>query len=265
MKTLVLLLSIDADCSGNYIQSTKYLISEILDQTEYDILITTNMVDSFEKSDRVFVREANLKNKDILVCRQFNYNLKHLCFENIPYTIYDCLIYLDSDVQLTGWKLNNMDAQLRQMLKEYDVIGERFECTMEDQIENYASGEKCLFQHKLKAYAGAISIPEHIISTARFPSEHALVFKSDSRVVNFAAYWNVLNSLFQDYGKEKPWGDGFEIGLSLAYAGYEKVVNLKMRNVLLFNGHKYWCSKSMAKKEGYCSSVPYKELIPWNA
>jgi len=92
MKILFTILSIEDDAKM-YLTSTKTLTQEILNQTNHDILISTNNVDFFSdiQSNRVIVRDNILKNSTLRYTNEFNYNLKHFAFENLP-TDYDCII-----------------------------------------------------------------------------------------------------------------------------------------------------------------------------
>ena len=62
MKILFTLIALEVEGNQNYLRSCLTLTDEIVEKTNYDILISTNNVDYFNKvnSSRVFVRN-NIK------------------------------------------------------------------------------------------------------------------------------------------------------------------------------------------------------------
>ena len=97
------MLSIETT-NKNYLLSAKNLTNEILKNTKHDVLISTNNTDYFNElnTDRCLVRN-NIQSSSIFKYGgEFNYNLKHHSFINIPEK-YDYIVYLDCDIKLTKW------------------------------------------------------------------------------------------------------------------------------------------------------------------
>ena len=77
------------------------------------------------------------------------------------------------------------------------------------------------------------------------PSEHFLIFKyNKEKLEKFAYKWGELNSILQNQdGGNGSWGDGFEIGISAKYAGYDNIFDLHSGDLqtqfgFIFNGNK---------------------------
>jgi len=82
-----------------YLQSAKRFVNEVLEQTNHDVLLSTNNLGFFNDviSERFFLRN-NIDESSILMYNsEFNYNLKYHAFKDIPIN-YDVIIYLDCDI-----------------------------------------------------------------------------------------------------------------------------------------------------------------------
>jgi hypothetical protein len=77
------------------------------------------------------------------------------------------------------------------------------------------------------------------------PSEHFLIFKyNKEKLETFANKWSELNGIMQSQnGGNGSWGDGFEMGISAKYAGYDNLYDLNYGDLqnhfgFFFNGNK---------------------------
>ena len=246
MKILFTILSID---SGNiiYLQSAKRLINEILTQTEHDILVSTNNLNFFEDvlSERVLLRN-NIDASCILKYgSEFNYNLKYNAFENIS-NKYDIIIYLDCDIKLDGWN-HDSENHIRNIFKNHDFGATRLNCSMIDSINEYKKTGKTLFSHKINSYKILEKYSDNDdIMSSLLPSEHFLIFKNNTdKIRKFYEKWKELNEYLQSInGEGGSWGDGFEIGISARYAGFNNPIEIDQGtwNSILgfkFNGNKF--------------------------
>jgi hypothetical protein len=129
MRKVFVLLAIDCG-SGLYLKSAKNLVEEILKQTDHDIILSTNNVQYFDdiKDGRLLVRD-NI-NKDITLSynSEFNYNLKHYAFKDIP-EHYDVVIYLDCDIKLDGW-VGTSDKYIDTIMSNYNYGACRLNCLL---------------------------------------------------------------------------------------------------------------------------------------
>ena len=87
MKILFTFLAISTGVES-YLKSSKKLISEILKNTQHDVLLTTNKVEYYNdiNNSRLIVRN-NIPNDSVFMYRgdvEFNYNLKYLSFKDLP-------------------------------------------------------------------------------------------------------------------------------------------------------------------------------------
>ena len=246
MKILFTLLSLDC---GNlmYLQSAKRLVNEVLEQTNHDVLLSTNNLGFFNDviSERFFLRN-NIDESSILMYNsEFNYNLKYHAFKDIPIN-YDVIIYLDCDIKLDSWSINS-DNLINKCMSTYDFGATRLNCLMGDSVQEYRETGRTLFSHKLHSY----KIMENYcdsddIMNSLLPSEHFLILKNDTeKVVKFYKKWEELNNYLQSIdGSGGSWGDGFEIGVSARYSGFHKTIEINqgMWDSVLgfkFNGNKY--------------------------
>jgi hypothetical protein len=246
MKILFTILSIESD-TQMYLKSAKNLTQEILNQTNHDILISTNNVDFFSdiKNDRVIIRDNIAKDSILKYNSEFNYNLKHFAFENLP-TEYDCLIYLDCDIKLGGWD-NNSELYINNIMDNYDFAATRLNCYLGFSVTELKETGTTLFKHKINSYKILENYSESDdIMNAQLPSEHFLIFKYDTEKLKiFQEKWKEMNDHLQSInGEGGSWGDGFEIGISARYAGYHKTIEVShgiWYGILkfIFNGNKF--------------------------
>jgi hypothetical protein len=222
MKILFTILSIEDDAKM-YLTSAKTLTQEILNQTNHDVLISTNNVDFFSdiQSNRVIVRDNILKDSTLNYNSVFNYNLKHFAFENLP-DGYDCLIYLDCDIKLEG-RNNNSESYIVDIMNNYDFGATRLNCYLGKSIIELNETGRTLFSHKINSY----KIQENYVESddimnSQLPSEHFLIFKYEiEKLKKFQERWKEMNDHLQSInGDGGSWGDGFEIGISARYAGF---------------------------------------------
>lgn len=245
-KILFTLISLDTG-QAFYLDAAKRLSSEILEQTPHNVLISTNNVDFFSDivSERCIVRN-NIKENSILKYNsEFNYNLKHHAFMDIP-DGYDYIIYLDCDIKLSTWT-SESDVFMGTQFTNYEFGADRLNCYLKDEVGYYLTGRPCLFKHKISSYdiLDRFTMEEDIMNS-RLPSEHFLILKNDKEKIKlFQEKWEELNEYLQSKnGVGGSWGDGFEIGISARYAGYHNLMEMSpyyWSEILgfRFNGNKY--------------------------
>jgi hypothetical protein len=245
MKILFTILSIEDDAKM-YLTSAKTLTQEILNQTNHDVLISTNNVEFFSdiQNNRVIVRDNILKDSILRYYSEFNYNTKHFAFENLPEG-YDCLIYLDCDIKLDGWN-NNSEQYINSFINKYDFGATRLNCYLGSSIKEYSETGTTLFRHKIDSYKIREKYLESDdIMNSQLPSEHFLIFKYDKDKLNkFQEKWKEMDNHLQSInGEGGSWGDGFEIGVSARYAGFHNTIEVShgiWHGTLgfIFNGNK---------------------------
>ena len=244
MRGAFTLLSIDC---GNpmYLGATSRLIDEILEQTDFDIILTTNRIDSFEDKPIERVKIRNIKYSDLVFSFDmgFNYNLKFLCFEDIP-EIYDYLIYLDGDIKLEGWGINSINL-IEQLLQSSEVIGTRFNAVLKNEYQHYLDGIGHTFSHKIHSYEIEKYELNDDIFESRLPSEHFLILKNIPSKMNiFANHWKDMNYYLQSKnGMGGSHCDAFEIGISLRKASFNDIHDMSYGTSVVdlgfkFNGNK---------------------------
>lgn len=250
MKILFTTLAIDTNIVGQqfYLKSAKKLASEILDKTNHDIMISTNHLSFFKdmsSNNRCIIRNNIEQNSVLSFNTEFNFNLKHHSFKDIP-VYYDYIIYVDCDIKLDHWT-GESDAFMDNIMSEYDYGADRLNCVLEQQIHEFQITGSALFKHKIESYEilSKYSLEDDILQ-ARLPSEHIFILKNIPNKINkFQQKWSELNSFLQSKkGSGGAWGDGFEIGISARYAGLNKFFNLSTfywQDTLgfQFNGNKY--------------------------
>jgi hypothetical protein len=246
MKVLFTIVSIDC---GNemYLNAAKNLIIEILNQTNYDVLLSTNNIEYYSSisDDRLFIRNNIESNSVFRFGPDFNYNLKHHAFKDIPQK-YDYLIYLDCDIKLEGWSNNSVDF-LNNIISNYDFAATRLNCVLLDEINYYLKDGNALFKHKIEAYNILNTYDlSHDIMNSKLPSEHFLILKNNpEKIIKFQKKWKELNDYLQSINCNScAWGDGFEIGISARYAELNNTLEINQGDwsELLgfkFNGNKY--------------------------
>lgn len=228
MKILFTLLSIEQK-NQNYLISAKNLTKNILDETNHDVLISTNNIDFFSDilSDRVSVRN-NISETSILnYGDEFNYNLKYHAFLDLPED-YDVIVYLDCDVKLDGWKIES-DEYISNIMQEHNFGADRLNCVLSHEISYFLQKTGGVFGHKIQSY----EIIENYLESddvlnAQLPSEHFLILKNTpDKIGVFAKEWKTLNEFLQNKnGLGGSWGDGFEIGISARKAGFTETFNI---------------------------------------
>ena len=228
MKILFTLLSIKCD-NNDYLESAKKLINEILIQTTHDVLLTTNDLNYFSdiNNKRFIIRDNIKKDEKLKFEYDFNYNLKHYAFKNIPVT-YDFIIYLDCDIKLDGWTLKS-EKILEEIMYNKDFGATRLNCTLLDNVLELKQKNETLFKHKIISYniLNNYSINDDIMFS-NLPSEHFLIFSNYINKLDlFQSKWEEMNDyLISINGEGGVWGDGFEIGISARYAGFKNIIEI---------------------------------------
>jgi hypothetical protein len=268
MKILFTLLSIDVG-QTLYLEAAKRLTQEILEQTDSDILISTNNTEFFSDAsqDRVTVRN-NIPQNQILKYQggEFNYNTKHFAFKDIPES-YDVIVYLDCDIKLEGWT-EQSKQKIIELCQSYNFIATRLNCVLEGEINSYKNKRPCLFQHKIHSYdlLDKLSYGDDLLR-AQLPSEHFLIISNEEgKVKKFQEKWQEYDEYLQvKNGLGGSWGDGFEMGIAARYAGLHKTHDTNLWNTLFgfkFNGNKY--TENITEKQSVKKLEHYYENIGEN-
>ena len=244
MRGVFTLLSINC---GNpmYLGATSNLIDEILEQTDFDIILTTNEVGFFSNkiNDRLIIRDINIEPLILNYPNGFNYNLKFLCFQNIPEN-YDIVIYLDGDVKLKGWN-EESKVLIETILKTNEVIGTRFNAVLKNEYQHFLDNIGFTFSHKISTYEISKYDLNDDIFESRLPSEHFLILKNiPNKIKMFADKWSEMNTFLQNKnGEGGSHCDAFEIGISLRKAGLNDINDMSYGDSVIklgfeFNGNK---------------------------
>lgn len=239
MNVLITLLSI----GEKYSISCKLLVEELLSNTPFSILISTDNIQYFPTyKERVTVRQ-NIEEEALRSYgSEFNYNLKYHAFKNIPEG-YDVVLYLDCDMKSKFW--NESSTQLLgEIFANKEFLGCRFNCTLKTELEQLEKTGKCLFEHKINSYK-VKTWKDSSILNSKLPSEHIFGFKYNKvKLEAFYNKWRELNYILQqEPTKHQSWGDGFEIGIAAYTAGYTEVYDVEygIQQTVLgfqFNGNK---------------------------
>lgn len=245
MKILFTTLSIETN-NGNYLKSCKLLAEEIINKTSHDIIISTNNVRFFKDlpNNGCIVRDNIELSSTLRYGGEFNYNLKHHAFIDIPKN-YDYIVYIDCDIKLKEWSEKSDNFFINKMIN-YDYAADRLNCVLKNEVREYVEGKSPLFTHKIKSYdiIEKYEFNDNIMES-RLPSEHIFILKNDpEKIILFQKKWSEMNNELQSSKKFMgSWGDGFEIGVSANYAGYKQHFNLSPHywKIVLgfdFNGNK---------------------------
>lgn len=245
MKVLFTILAIETN-STFYLQTALRLTQQIILNTPHDVLISTNNECFFNsiKSDRVLVRN-NIESSSILKYKntEFNYNMKYHCFLELP-EIYEVIFYLDGDIKSNFWN-EESDNLINALMSKSNFVATRLECVLKHEVGYLKHLGKALFQHKIIPYKILEWNENDPLMEAPLPSEHFLIFKyNKEKIQNFAMKWREFNYQLQKLdGGCGSWGDGFEIGISAKFAGYDSTFNLSSGDLetklgFKFNGNK---------------------------
>lgn len=218
-------------------------LNELLELTPYDIKVTTDCPDTVTKNSRIIIDPVDVSNNKIRIGYDFNYNLKHLCFKEYD-SKYETIFYFDCDQKLAKFNSNLAENIIAERYKMgFDFLATRTNAVLESSLERFKKGESELFTHKILNYGLDKTPPPLNWLNARMPSEHFFILKNCSKVKKFYETWKELNdrteSLEVCHGV---WGDGFEIGVSAAVAGFNamEVNSYEQFEVfgIVFNGNK---------------------------
>jgi hypothetical protein len=230
-----------------YLKSSKKLISEILKNTQHDVLLTTNKLEYYDdiNSSRFIVRD-NVPKDSVFMYRgdvEFNYNLKYLAFKDLPEG-YDVIFYIDGDIKNNFWN-EESENKLKSLINSYDWVATRLNCVLRNEVIQYKTTGSALFKHKIESYEILKWNDNDTLMESHLPSEHFLIFKyNKEKLEKFATKWGELNLILQNKnGGDGSWGDGFEMGISAKYAGYDNMYDLPPGNLehdfgFIFNGNK---------------------------
>lgn len=244
MTVLFVLLSIQTSESTMYLETAKTTINEILQYTPHSILLTTNNVEFFSdiNDSRFTARNKINETHNLTYGSEFNFNLKHLAFVDIPET-YDIIFYVDCDIKLNFWSQESQD-HLELFISKYDYLATRLNCCLRDELNNHRNGG-ALFSHKIRTYNIEQYSADDPVFNSLLPSEHFLIFKNiPNKIKKFAYKWGELNNELQGVKDAASWGDGFEIGIASNYAGFLEnycdfnYSDLELKFGFLFNGNK---------------------------
>jgi len=227
-----------------YSKSSQRLIEELLSNTSYDILVSTDNVEYFPNyPKRVTIRQNIEKEAKLLYSGvEFNYNLKFHAFENIPEG-YDIILYLDCDIKNNFWSKEG-DSKLKTSFSNHDFVACRLNCILKNELSQLNSTGNCLFKHKILSYK-ADKWEDKSLYESKLPSEHFFGFKYDkNKLTKFYKKWRELNYQLQLVEEARSWGDGFEIGVAAFYAGYINSFEFSYTDQQLllgleFNGNKF--------------------------
>jgi len=244
MRGVFTLLSVNC---GNpmYLDATSNLIDEILNRTDFDIILTTNEVIYFSNkiNNRVIIREINDSSLILKYSAGFNYNLKFLSFQNIPEK-YDYIIYLDGDIKLKGWRQESINL-IERLLENNEVIGTRLDAVLKNEYNYYLDNMSNTFSHKFDSYEILKYNLNDDIFESRLPSEHFLILKNvPNKIKTFADNWCEMNTFLQNKnGEGGSHCDAFEIGISLRKAELNDMFDMSYGDTVTilgfeFNGNK---------------------------
>ncbi len=246
MKVLFTFLSISTG-GDLYLKSSKKLIKQILENTRHDVLLTTNKLEYYDDiDDNRFIVRDNIPEDSVFMYRgdvEFNYNLKYLAFKDLPEG-YDVIFYIDGDIKNNFWN-EESENKLKLLINSYDWVATRLNCILKNEVIQYKTTGSSLFKHKIASYEILKWDENDTLMESHLPSEHFLIFKYDKEKLDrFAIKWAELNSILQNKnGGDGSWGDGFEMGISANYAGYDNMCDLPSGDLenyfgFFFNGNK---------------------------
>jgi hypothetical protein len=214
-----------------YLEASKTLIGEILEKTKSDILLSTNSVDllnDFNNHNRIIARDNISQTNSILKYGgEFNYNLKHFAFQDIP-ELYDAIVYIDCDIKLEQWT-EASEELIKKTITDHEMGATRTNCVLRDEVGYLNNTGGSLFSHKITAYKiRETYAKDDAIYSSKLPSEHFLVLRNDPvKIDSFYKEWSALNFYLQSInGGNGSWGDGFEIGIAAQKAGITDVVEI---------------------------------------
>jgi len=222
-------------------------INNLLDVTPYNIRVTTNVPEKFTQSERLLVRDVDCSSYKLSIRNQFNYNLKFLAFENID-PCYEYVFYFDCDQRVDHFKYNEIENILDALNNDgKDYFGTRTNSVLKGSLERFKRGENELFTHKILNYQLDKKDPPASWLEACMISEHFFILKNEQpKIITFFETWKALNTHTESLAEDVcqgTWGDGFEIGVSAAVAGYTayEFNSYHQYDVLgiVFNGYKY--------------------------
>jgi len=234
-KILFTLLCIDQTNDKRYIKYCNQLITSLLSTTNHDILVSTNKPEDIIRSNRVKSRNNITEDLKIFTDiseheerlraingpKKFNCTLKFLCFENIPnIEQYDIIFFIDCDCALELTDENENFIYETLIKGEYDMVGAR----MGDTLGQEWDREHSIYNHKKRVYGKKENPPDPY--NVGLPSEHFFILKNENNKIElFASELRRLNYILQKSDCVS-WGESYELGISLAKAGYNNPKNI---------------------------------------
>lgn len=227
-----------------YSEFCNSFVSELINNTPYDIKITTDYPEKFDASNsRLIIDHVDISSHKIKIGSDFNYNLKHLCFREFD-SKYETIFYLDCDQKIEKFNSEEAERILDERYKQgYDFLGTRTNAILEGSLIRFKNGEHELFRHKILNYDLINNPPPTSWLSAKMPSEHFFIMKNSPKVKAFYESWKDLNNRTEGLAEcHGVWGDGFEIGVAAAVAEFNvcEVDNYEQYVVfgIIFNGNK---------------------------
>lgn len=189
MKTLITTLCFDVNNLKNinniYVRSCKVLIESYLKYTNFDILVLTNVPNSFKEyvSNSVTVVDYDDKfNEPITYRNKFNMHLKRLPLKLGSELDYDIIYFNDCDCFITGW---DNKSYIELIKEEYDVIfPTRTNKLGSVKIQNP------IYQKKIDSELGDLFCKE--FDEAPMTAETFIIFKNNNKLKKFLEFWDKI-------------------------------------------------------------------------
>lgn len=204
------------------------LIDNTLNKTPFDIMITTNAPNHFDKhtnNSRVIIKNEQLNDHKVFV-KFFNQMLKFFAIRDID-PKYEWVLYLDCDAGF----ISDIDINILQNYlfenKEYDMFAVRTDATLNGEekiVQEYLNNpdkdkiNPPIFFEKFKFY----DIKDEWRG-ACLPSEHILLLKNNNKLSVMSKEFEKFCYIFENQKNDPIIAadmEAFEIGVSAHIAGY---------------------------------------------
>ncbi len=196
MKTIIATLCVDTTCKkftpdNRYFSETVILLNSYLKHTNFDILVTTNMVDyfnDFKTNPRVIITDLRDHCDDPLIARCYiNMNLKRIPIKLASQLDYDVVYHHDCDCFVVGW---DQESYIRSIDNEFDFymptnynVGNRIELLRVDKVFKHLNEKlKCEFENTNITYPDWGGAP-HMAETR-------ILIKNNDKMKLFLEYWD---------------------------------------------------------------------------
>ena len=224
------------------------LVDATMELTPWDIRVNTNAPELFQEAvdkygDRVILYVDLLENNKVAV-GAFNQLLKYFAFKDVPKK-YDWVLYLDCDTgyrhpprieeietQILAWDEAGIDsvgtrtnAILGKELLHHEECLDDIQRQSDDGVERPYSSMN-LFSPKFCLYDVSTENVDPVWLNASMPSEHFLFVKNSpvGKMQDFSNHMSDFNQILIAQTSHHPIiadMEAFEIGVSLAMAGYQ--------------------------------------------